>query len=208
MISIVIIDDHLMVRQSWEIVLNRMEGFWVNGHTDNMTEALQLIRDTKPSVVLLDINMRPVSGFRIAREILSQNPAEKIIGVSATSYPAYAKKLLNLGGRGYVSKNSPGNELELAIREIAAGRTFLSTDIREQLEDLEKRTDKPEDLFNLSAREMEIVKDVCDGLSSKQIAVHLGITLKTVEVHRNHILKKLGLRNVAGLIRYMGEQEV
>lgn len=199
--SILIVDDHAMVRESLAIVLNQVDLFEVVGHAGTREEALQVITEKEPTVVLLDINMQPVSGFRIAEEILAKNSRQKIIGISSVTIPVYAKKLMKIGAKGFVSKSSTRQELEEAILTVANGYIYLSDDIRKVIEEISSES---KDVSNeLSARELEIIREIAGGHSSKEIADHLGISFKTVEVHRHNLMRKTGAKNTAALVSFI-----
>ena len=157
--------------------------------------------------MLLDINMAPMSGFDVLKQIRKFSPGSKIIGVSMHSQPAYAKKMLRLGAKGYVTKNSPRQEMLEAIAEVSNNRIYICQEVKNILSDQLLNGDQVNpDINNLSDREMQIVRALKEGLSSKEIASELSISLKTVEVHRHNILKKLKLKNTVSLINFINSQ--
>jgi two-component system invasion response regulator UvrY len=169
--------------------------------------AIELARDKRPDVVLLDINMAPMSGFDVLKMIRKYSPGSKIIGVSMHSQPAYAKKMLRLGAKGYVTKNSPRQEMLEAIAEVSKNHVYVCQEVKNILSDQMLNGDQLNpDINNLSDREMQIVRALKEGLSSKEIASELSISLKTVEVHRHNILKKLKLKNTVSLINFINSQ--
>lgn len=203
-ISILLVDDHKLVRESWAFILNSDNRFEVVAETSNADEAVEAAIKLKPAIVLMDINMSPVNGFEATKLIRSVSPGSKIIGISMHSMPAYARKMLQMGAMGYVTKNSSKDELLAAIIEVHSGKKYICKEIKnilaqQELEDVGVKTD----LNLLSKRELEIVKLIREGLSSKEIAVRLDLSLKTVEVHRYNILKKLGLKNAAALVNFI-----
>jgi len=156
----------------------------------------------------MDINMTPVSGLEATRQIRKVSPGSKIIGVSMHSQPAYAKKMLQIGAKGYVTKNSSRDEMFKAIMEVHHGNRYICDEVKniisEQIMD-----DSPSQGINaLSERELQIVKLIKEGFSSKEISSQLNISLKTVEVHRHNILKKLNLKNSAALVNYINTYAV
>ena len=139
--------------------------------------------------------------------IRKYSPSSKIIGVSMHSQPAYAKKMLRLGAKGYVTKNSPRQEMLEAIAEVSNNRVYICQEVKNILSDQLLNSDQVNpDINNLSDREMQIVRALKEGLSSKEIASELTISLKTVEVHRHNILKKLKLKNTVSLINFINSQ--
>ena len=205
--SIMIVDDHTLIRETWSFLLGKNENFDVVAECGDGERAIELARDKRPDVVLLDINMAPMSGFDVLKMIRKYSPGSKIIGVSMHSQPAYAKKMLRLGAKGYVTKNSPRQEMLEAIAEVSNNRIYICQEVKNILSDQLLNGDQPNaDINNLSDREMQIVRALKEGLSSKEIASELTISLKTVEVHRHNILKKLKLKNTVSLINFINSQ--
>jgi DNA-binding NarL/FixJ family response regulator len=151
--------------------------------------------------------MAPMSGFDVLKQIRKYSPGSKIIGVSMHSQPAYAKKMLRLGAKGYVTKNSPRQEMLEAIAEVSNNHIYICQEVKNILSDQLLNGDQVNpDINNLSDREMQIVRALKEGMSSKEIASELNISLKTVEVHRHNILKKLKLKNTVSLINFINSQ--
>jgi two-component system, NarL family, invasion response regulator UvrY len=206
-VSIMIVDDHTLIRETWSFLLGKNENFDVVAECGDGERAIELARDKRPDVVLLDINMAPMSGFDVLKQIRKFSPGSKIIGVSMHSQPAYAKKMLRLGAKGYVTKNSPRQEMLEAIAEVSNNNVYICQEVKNILSDQMLNGDHVNpDINNLSDREMQIVRALKEGLSSKEIASELNISLKTVEVHRHNILKKLKLKNTVSLINFINSQ--
>ena len=207
-ISILLVDDHRLIRDSWSFILNSDPRFVVIAETSNGDEAIQMARDKKPDIILMDVNMTPVNGFDATKQIRKFSPGSRIIGVSMHSMPAYAKRMLQVGAMGYVSKNSSKEEMMTAILEVNAGRKFICDEVKNILaqQELDEGTPHTNDMNNLSRRELDIIQLIKEGHSSKEIAIQLDISLKTVEVHRYNILKKLNLKNTAALVNYINTQ--
>jgi len=208
-ITILLVDDHKLIRDSWAYILNNDPRFTVIGQAGNADEAVAIAKDKHPGIVLMDINMQPVDGFETTKRIHHHSPASKIIGVSMYSLPAYAKKLLQNGAMGYVTKNSSKEEMIDAIMEVSDGHTYICNEIKtilayQQLED----NNAPREMNSLTQREMDIVLLIKEGHSSREIAEKLDITYKTVEVHRYNILKKLNLKNTASLVNFINTNSV
>lgn len=207
-ISILIADDHKLIRDTWSFILNNDNRFKVVAECSNGEEAIEQAKQKRPQIVLMDINMTPVSGLEATRQIRKVSPGSKIIGVSMHSQPAYAKKMLQIGAKGYVTKNSSRDEMFKAIMEVYGGNRYICDEVKniisEQIMD-----DGPSQGINaLSERELQIVKLIKEGFSSKEISSQLNISLKTVEVHRHNILKKLNLKNSAALVNYINTYAV
>src|SRR6187402_868323 len=203
-ISILIVDDHTLIRETWSFLLGRNENFDVISEVGDGQAAIEIARDKRPNIVLLDINMSPLNGFDVLKMIRKLSPGSKVIGVSMHSQPAYAKKMLRMGARGYVTKNSSKEEMIKAILEVNHGNKYICDEIKNIIS--EQLLDEKEDSPNINAlteREMQIINFIKEGLSSKEIATSLNISLKTVEVHRHNILKKLKLKNSASLVNFI-----
>ena len=203
-ITVMIVDDHTLIRETWSFLLGRNENFDVIAELGDGQKAIDIARDKRPQIVLLDINMAPMNGFDILKMIRKLSPGSKVIAVSMHSQPAYAKKMLRLGAKGYVTKNSPKQEMLDAIAEVNRGNIYICQEVKNILSDqMLGEEDTAAGLNQLSEREIEVINQIRDGLSSKEIADKLGISIKTVEVHRHNILKKLKVKNTASLINYI-----
>lgn len=199
-----IVDDHTLIRETWSFLLGRNEGFDVIAEVGDGQRAIEIARDKRPNIVLLDINMSPLNGFDIIKMIRKLSPGSKVIAVSMHSQPAYAKKMLRLGARGYVTKNSPRQEMLDAINEVYNGQLYICQEVKNILSDqVLNEEENNTGLNQLSEREIEVINLIRDGLSSKEIADKLKLSIKTVEVHRHNILKKLRVKNTASLINYI-----
>jgi len=206
-ITILLVDDHKLIRDSWSFILNSDDRFRVVGETSDAEELVSIAKEKKPRIVLMDINMSPVNGFEATKLVRQYSPGSKIIGISMHSMPVYARKMMQIGAMGYVTKNSSKDELMNAIVEVNGGKKYICEEVKNILaqQELEEENGKP-DLNALSRRELDIVKLIKEGLSSKEIALRLDISLKTVEVHRYNILKKLNLKNTAALVNFINAQ--
>ena len=207
-INILLVDDHRLIRDSWSFILNSDPRFTVMGETSSGEEAIEIARNKQPDIILMDVNMTPVNGFEATKQIRKVSPSSKVIGVSMHSMPAYAKRMLQLGAMGYVTKNSSKEEMITAILEVTANRKYICDEVKNILaqQELEEGTAAITDMNNLSRRELDIIQLIKEGLSSKEIALQLDISLKTVEVHRYNILKKLNLKNTAALVNFINTQ--
>jgi len=203
-VSILIVDDHKLIRETWSFILGTDPRFEVIADCGEPEAAIELARELKPNIVLMDINMSPMSGFDATEQIRKLSPQTKVIGVSMHSQPAYARKMLQVGAQGYVTKNSSKDEMVKAILEVDKGNKYVCDEIRNIITDqlTEKEGEGP-DIHSLTEREMQIIHFIKSGNSSKEIAMELDISLKTVEVHRHNILKKLKLKNAASLVNFI-----
>jgi len=202
-ISILLADDHQLILECWKFMLNADERFNVIGIANNGKQVVGLVKVLKPKVVLMDINMKEADGFEATKEIRKVSPGTKIIGVSMHTMPAYAKKMLRTGASGYVTKSSPSHELIKAIVEVVKGNIYLCEEVKDIMIENEINHDARPDINMLSNRELEIARLVSSGLSSKEISGQLHLSLKTIEVHRYNILKKLDLPNAVSLVNFI-----
>lgn len=208
-IKLLVVEDHTMVRDMWKLVLNVQPDFNIIADCGSLKEAEELIQKTKPDVVLLDINLSGDSGFQLVPKILEELPGTKILVVSMHNLVSYARKIMKMGAHGYVTKNSTNEELLDAIRTVAEGKKFICKEVKDLLASqmMEPDNDLP-NINRLSKRELEIVLLIKDGKSSKEIADHLKLSLRTVEVHRYNSLHKLKLNNTAALINFINKSEI
>lgn len=206
-ISLLLIDDHKMIRESWSFILSADPRFEIVGDTSNVEQAVELAKSNCPDIVLMDINMAPINGFEATKLMLREVPELQILAISMHSMPAYARRMFQMGARGYVTKNSSKDELITAILEVKAGNKYICEEIKNIVaqQELEEDSDHP-DMNLLSRREIDVVQLIKEGLSSKEIAKRLDISLKTVEVHRYNILRKLKLNNTAALVNFINAQ--
>ena len=203
MITILIADDHKLIRETWAFILNRDARFKVIGSCSNSEEAVKMSEEKQPEIVLMDINMTPYSGIEATRRIREVSPQTRIIGVTMHTQPAYAKKMLQFGASGYVTKNSSKEEMVNAIIEVSKGNKFVCEEIKDLMTEAQEDPASISAINTLTEREMDVINLIKQGSSSKDISLKLNISIKTVEVHRHNILKKLKLKNAASLIHFM-----
>ncbi len=202
-ITILLVDDHRLLRESWYGILNSDPHFRVVGDTGDGMEAIKLAKNLQPDVVLMDLNMMPVDGYEVTKQIHKSGSGSRVIGLTMYNNVISAKRLLALGAMGYLTKNSSKEEMKEAIMEVKKGRKYICSEIKNVLAQQELEEDSESSLVSsLSKREIEIVQYVKKGFSSREIALQLDIGMKTVEVHRYNILRKLHLKNSASLINF------
>jgi DNA-binding NarL/FixJ family response regulator len=199
--TVMIVDDHELLQDTWSLLLTSSEKYEVVGKTGNGEDAIEMAGDKRPDIMLVDINMTPMNGFEVLQQVRKFSPGTKVIGVSMHSQPAYAKKMLREGAKGYITKNSSSEEFLFGINEVAEGRQYVCKQVKDILAEQVLGGDKSIGVEALSKRELEVIGYIRDGLTSKEIANILSIASKTIEVHRHNILKKLGVKNSAGLIQ-------
>lgn len=208
-ITILIADDHTLVRETWSFILNTDERFKVVAECGSGEEAVELAKQLRPSIVIMDINLPGINGIEATQLIRKFSPASKILGVSLHTQPTYARKMIQKGAMGYVTKNSSREEMFRAIIEVQGGKRYICEEIKNILSDqVLSGEDQALGLNSLSQREIEIINFIKKGFSSKEIAETLDISVKTVEVHRYNILKKLNLKNAAALVNYINNSQL
>lgn len=208
-ITILIADDHTLVRETWSFILNTDERFTVVAESGSGEEAVELAKQLRPDVVIMDINLPGMNGIEATQLIRKYSPASKILGVSLHTQPTYARKMIQKGAMGYVTKNSSREEMFKAITEVQQGRRYICEEIKNILsEQVINGEDQSGGVNALSQREIEIIQFIKKGFSSKEIAESLDISVKTVEVHRYNVLKKLNLKNAAALVNYVNNSQL
>lgn len=208
-ISVVIIDDHSLIRETWATFINLQANLSVVAQYSSAEEAIDQVYLSRPDVVLMDINLPGINGIEATARIIRQSPRAKVLGVSAHMQPDVVRRLMRNGASGYLSKFATSKELMQAIQSVAAGRKFICQTIKDIISrQVFDETDYKKGIESLTQREVEIIGMIRQGLISKQIAAELGLAAKTVEVHRYNILKKLGLKNSAALINFVNRHWV
>jgi two-component system invasion response regulator UvrY len=208
-ITILIADDHTLVRETWSFILNTDPRFTVIAESGSGEEAIELSQKLRPNIVIMDINLPGMNGIEATQQIRKFSPASKILGVSLHTQPTYARKMIQKGAMGYVTKNSSKEEMFKAITEIHAGKKYICEEIKNILSDqVISGEEQNTGLNSLSQREIEVISYIKKGDSSKEIAETLNISVKTVEVHRYNVLKKLNLKNAAALVNFINNSQL
>jgi DNA-binding NarL/FixJ family response regulator len=207
LISVLLAEDHAIVRQGLCGLLRTDGHFRILGEARTGREAVEMARTLKPDVILMDIAMPVLNGLQATRQILTADPTAKVLILSAHSDDVYVERMVEAGVAGFVEKQTSAEILTKAIREVAAGRSYFSPSITRRLPG---GAGKPRDrdglvktnARKLTAREFEVLQMVAEGFANKQIALDLGISIKTVEKHRQHLMDKLDIHETASLTRY------
>jgi DNA-binding NarL/FixJ family response regulator len=206
-ISILIVDDHKLVREIWSFILNNDPRFRVIAETSSGERSIELARELKPDIIIMDINLPDISGIDATQQIRKYYPGAKILAVSLHTQPSYAKAIMKKGAMGYVTKSSSKEEMFKAINEIYRGMKYICKEMKNNLSgSIINESSQPQGINALSLREIKIIDFIKKGDSSKEIAQELCISVKTVEVHRYNILRKLNLKNSASLVNFINSQ--
>ncbi|PIQ87398.1 MAG: DNA-binding response regulator [Candidatus Omnitrophica bacterium CG11_big_fil_rev_8_21_14_0_20_45_26] len=206
-ISVLLAEDHEVVRQGLRMLLEAAKDIKVVGEACTGREALVLAKKFKPDVIVMDIAMPNLNGLEATKKILEALPATKIIILSAHSDDIYIEKVSMLGAAGYLVKQNSAQVLVKAVREVQKGKIFYSSYISKRLDNLNPEVlnakgKRRHQKVRLSSREAEVLQLVAEGKANKEIASELEISIKTVEKHRQHLMAKLKIHDTAGLTRY------
>ena len=203
MIRVVLADDHALVRAGMRSLLNAMADVAVVGEASSGEEALELAGRERPDIVLMDIAMKGMSGLDAAARLRELHPEVRVVILSMHAGEEYVLKALRAGAVGYLLKDAATGELELALRSVMRGESWFSPAVsRQVVEGYVQRVGGEAVADTLTVRQREVLKLVAGGKSTKEIAYQLKLSVKTVETHRAQIMERLGIRDVAGLVRY------
>ena len=202
--KVLLADDHALVRKGIRAVLTSLPGVEVVAETSDGREALSLIESMKPDVAVLDITMPGLNGLEVAIRTHAVSSRTKILILSMHAGEAYVAQALRAGVAGYLLKDAADDELPMAIKAVSRGAVYLSPKISRQLVDryVVSGSAQPDPLAGLTTRQREILQLVAEGKSSKEIAVLLDLSVKTVESHRGQIMERLGVHDLTGLVRF------
>jgi DNA-binding NarL/FixJ family response regulator len=205
-ISVLLAEDHQVVREGFRLLLEHERDIEVVGEASNGRQAVQLTRKLRPAVVVMDIAMPLLNGLEATRQIRKDFPDIKVLILSAHSDDAYVEQVAVLGASGFLLKQTSSQALATAIREVQKGNRFFSASVSKRVRDrdrnLAERGASKKSGNHLSSREVEVLQLIAEGRPNKQIAAELGVSFKTVDKHRQHLMSKLDVHDVAGLTRY------
>jgi len=203
-ITLVLADDHTLVRAGIRALLQKIENVSVVGEAEDGSEAVRLIAQWRPAIVLMDIAMPQMSGLEATRLIGEQFPDTRVIILSMHLEQEYVLSALQAGAKGYLLKGARTPELELAITSVARGETYLSPAASKLVvgEVMRRAAGEPNPLDQLTPRQQEVLKLIAEGLTTKEIAQKLAISIKTVKTHRAELMEQLDIHEIAGLVRF------
>lgn len=200
MIKIILADDHKIFRESLRKLLSSERIAEVIAEAGNGKQLLELLETHNPDLILMDISMPIMDGIETTRLAMEKNPTLKILSLSSFGDEKYYFKMVEAGVKGFVLKNSGISELEQAIKEVAAGGSWFSSELLQKV--IISISKAPSKDAEISEREIEILKYICDGLTNDQIAEKIHLSPDTVKWHRNNLLSKTGCNNTAALVLY------
>jgi DNA-binding NarL/FixJ family response regulator len=206
-ITVLLAEDHMVVREGLQRILEVERDIKVVGEADTGRRAVEMALELRPDVIVMDIAMPQLNGLEATRQIREALPEARIIILSAHSDDAYVERAMELGAAGYLIKQTSVHALIDAIRTVFAGQTVYSPAVeqhyvRRHRAALDRQGRPKPNTPHLTTREMEVLQQVAEGAANKQIAADLGISVKTVEKHRNHLMQKLDIHDTAGLTRH------
>ena len=196
-ISVLVAEDHTVVREGLRALLSAERDIQVVGEAENGRDAVDLARKKHPAVVLMDLAMPVLNGLEATRQIRRELPDTKVLVLTSYGNSEYVRQMMAVGVRGYLLKQTAAQDLLRAIRTVQKGERFFSPGIARPLRQQAVQTGS-----GLSPRERQVLELIAQGFSSKEMAAELGISPKTVEKHRQGVMKKLNIHEIAGLTRY------
>ena len=202
-IRTLIADDHALVRAGIRALVEKIKGVSVVGEAGKGSEALKLVKELKPDLVLLDLTMPDGTGFDVLNQLTQKFSHIRVIVLTVHEAGEYALRAMREGAAGFLSKSAASTELEQAIQAVMRGEVYISSETsRKTLLEFDKERHNRELLRTLSPRQKEVLRMIAEGRTTKQIAQMLDISVKTVESHRSLVMDRLDIHDVAGLVRY------
>jgi len=206
LIRVLLVDDHSIILDGLESILSSSLEYNVIGRASNGIEAVNFVKKIQTDIVLMDIEMPEKNGIEATREIKRKFPQIKVLAITMYNDSAFIKEMLDAGAEGYILKNSGRDELLKAMERILKGEKYVSQPI---LETIFKRSQSESTFFsadkqqiNLTQRELQLIKMICNGFTNKEIGDKLSISSRTVETHRSNLMRKINVTNVSGIIQF------
>jgi DNA-binding NarL/FixJ family response regulator len=206
-ITILLAEDHMIVREGFRKMLELEDDLEIVGEAQDGRQAVAMVKKLHPAVVLMDIAMPLLNGLEATRQVLKTLPATKVLILSAHSDDAYVKNATESGAVGFLLKQTSAHDVCRAIREVHNGKTFFSPSVAKRIHERDRKSPNRSGALksrnaHLSSREAEVLQLIAEGKANKETAAELGIAIKTVEKHREHLMEKLDIHDTAGLTRY------
>jgi len=204
-VKVLLVDDHAIIREGLRSLLEKQPDMEVVADVDDGRRAVEMVRELSPDVVIMDVTMPRLGGIEATRQITSESPSVKVIALSIHSKRRFVADMLQAGAAGYILKECLFDELVQAIHAVCEGGRYLSPSITDVVvNDYVKRLSSEEEspLRSLTGREREVLQLVAEGKSTKEIAIELHVSTKTIEANRRQIMEKLSMHSVAELTKY------
>jgi DNA-binding NarL/FixJ family response regulator len=203
---VLIADDHEVVRQGILSLVKMLNQFEVCGEAMDGRDAVQKAKELRPDIVIIDIGMPQLNGLDATRQIMRERPSTKVLVLTMHDSEQVVREVLEAGARGYLLKSDAGRDLVSALEALQLNKTFFTTKISEMVlaSFLNSRTMEPtpSNALGLTSREREVIQLVAEGKSTKEVAVNLGLSVKTADTHRSNLMRKLGVHYVSELVLY------
>ena len=211
--NLLLVDDHALIRAGVRALVMDLPGYAVVGEANDGSQLLEMVGHLSPDIVLLDISMRQTGGLEALQQLKRVHPQSKVLILSMHTDPALIMQALESGAHGYLLKDTTATELEHALDALRNNERYLSpaiahTVITQALIRNQKHQPEPADSHNLTARQLEILRLIVRGKSTREIANGLGLSVKTVETHRSQIMKRLQIYDVAGLVLFAVREQI
>ncbi len=205
--KVLLVDDHTIVRQGIKALLDTQEGIEVVGEAEDGREAIEKVKQMAPNVIVIDITMPNLNGIEATRQIKKINPEIKVLVLTVHDNEEYIHRILQAGASGYLLKESAVSDLVSAINAVEKGDIFLSPSIskvvvKDYIRHVDTESGDFDSLNVLTNREREVLQLIAEGHTNKDIARILKLSIKTIDVHRSHIMDKLNIRDITGLVKY------
>ncbi|MCK9813861.1 DNA-binding response regulator [Pseudomonas chlororaphis] len=211
--NLLLVDDHSLIRAGVRALVTDIPGYAVIGEANDGNQLLEMVEQLRPDIVLLDISMKNIGGLEALQRLKAARPLSKVLILSMHTDPALIMQALESGAHGYLLKDTTATELEHALEALRNGERYLSpaiahTVIDQALTRTQKNQPEPTLVHNLTARQLEILRLIVRGKSTREIAQGLGLSIKTVETHRSQIMKRLQIYDVAGLVLFAVREQI
>ncbi|MHC5786053.1 response regulator [Pseudomonas idahonensis] len=211
--NLLLVDDHSLIRAGVRALVMDIPGYAVIGEADDGAQLLEMVEKLHPDIVLLDLSMKRIGGLDALRRLKAMQPQSKVLILSMHTDPSLIMQALESGAHGYLLKDTTATELEHALEALRNNERYLSpaiahTVINQALTRAQKHQPQPAENHNLTARQLEILRLIVRGKSTREIALGLGLSIKTVETHRSQIMKRLQIFDVAGLVLFAVRERI
>jgi DNA-binding NarL/FixJ family response regulator len=200
-IHIVLVDDHTLVRAGLRTLLDELPGVTVVAEAGDGASGLDAVRRCRPELLITDLNMTGMNGIELTERATREFPALRVIVISMFSSKEHVMRAISAGASAYLLKDAAESELRLALAAVSRGESYMSVGASQRVSELSRGDADTDPLALLTPRQREVLKLIAEGVTTKQIAHHLTVSPKTVEAHRKSLMERLGIRDVAGLVR-------